>query len=75
MKATINKIRSGKYTARHHGYVFIIDNQSANVWTISNHFGVEVYKDTSKKALTNMISSYGFDGTMKLHQQQVCQYS
>jgi hypothetical protein len=75
MKATINKIRSGRYTAKHHGYVFIIESDTPNVWTISNNSGVELYREKTKQALVMMLSSYGYDGTMQLHLQEYCKYA
>ena len=75
MQPTITKINSGKYTAHHHGYVFAIDNQGANVWTVSNDSDVELHRDTHKKALVNFLSSYDLEGTTKLHQQESCEYA
>jgi len=75
MNPTINKICSGKYTANYHGYVFVIENQNPNHWTISNESGVELYADTTKNAIVNMISSCGFNRTEQLHQQEFCQYA
>jgi hypothetical protein len=75
MKATINKIRSGRYTAKHHGYVFMIESDTPNIWTISNNSGVELYRDKTKQSLVMMLSSYGYDSTAKLHQQQFCMYA
>jgi len=75
MSPSISKIRAGRYTAKHHGYIFTIENNSANVWTINNHSDVELYRDSSKKALINMLSNCSFDYTTKLHQQQYCEYA
>jgi hypothetical protein len=71
----LTKIKSGKYKAEHHGYVFIIDNQGANVWTISNNLDVELHSDTNKKALVNFLSSYDLDGATQLNQQEFCEYA
>lgn len=75
MPPSITKIRAGRYTANHHGYIFTIENNSANVWTINNHSDVELYRDSSKKALINMLASFSYDGTMKLHNQEFCAYA
>jgi hypothetical protein len=75
MKATINKICSGKYTANHHGYVFMIENQNPNHWTISNQSGVELYADETKTAIVNMISNCSVDRANQLHQQEYCKYA
>jgi hypothetical protein len=75
MSPTINRIQAGKYVAKHHGFVFTIENNSASVWTINNHAGIELYRDTSKKALINMLTNCGYDSTQQLHQQQFCKHA
>ena len=75
MLPSINKIRAGKYAVKHHGYIFTIENNSASVWTISNHAGIELYRDTSKKALINMIANCSYDRIAQLHQQEFCKYA
>ena len=75
MQPIITKISAGKYTAHHHGYVFTIDNQGANVWTVSNDSGVELHKETCKKALVNFLSSYDYQATAQLQLQEFCKYA
>ena len=75
MKPLVKRIRAGKYKANNHGYIFTIQNNHEGKWILSNHSGVEIYRDESKQAIVLMLSSYSVNGTQLLHQQQFCKYS
>jgi hypothetical protein len=75
MTPIVKRIRAGRYTLNQNGYRFdLVDNQEGS-WILSNHAGVELYRDSTKQAVVNMLASYGTDGCRELHRQAFCTYA
>jgi hypothetical protein len=75
MKPIVKRIRAGRYTLNQHGYQFDLTDNSEGRWVLSNHSGVELYRDTTKQAIVSMLASYNTDGARALHRQEYCTYS
>lgn len=75
MRAIVKRIKAGKYIVNQNGYSFELCKNDDNKWMLFNHAGIELYKDDSKQAIINMISSYTSNGCRELHLQQYCTYA
>lgn len=75
MKPIVKKIRAGRYTLNQNGYSFDLYKNDDGKWVLSNHAGIELYRDDSKLSIVNMLSSYNYDGCMELHNQEFCTYA
>ena len=75
MKAIVKRIRAGRYTLNQNGYRFDLYKNDDGKWMLFNHQGIELYRDDSKLAIVNMLSSYNYDGCRELHLQQYCTYA
>lgn len=66
---------TGRYRINHNGYIFDLNKNSDGKWVLFNHAGIELYRDDSKKAVVNMLSSYSSSGCAELHLQEYCTYA